>query len=63
MHKAKKPKMGRPRLPKGQVQDKKIIVRVTPVFYETLSAAAKKASKRLSDYVRDTLTEKLNQER
>jgi predicted HicB family RNase H-like nuclease len=62
MSKAKKSRMGRPPLAKGQVKDVMIVVRLTPAFHKALCAAAKNAGKCVTHYVRDTLTEKLNQE-
>ncbi len=62
MSKAKKSKMGRPALPKGQVKDVQIVIRLTPAFHKALCAAAKRADKSMTHYVRDLLAEKLNQE-
>lgn len=58
----KKTRMGRPPLPKGQVQDKLVVIRLTPAFHRTVCRAAKKAGKCLTHFVRDTLAEKLNEE-
>lgn len=62
MSKAKRSKMGRPPLAKGQVKDVQIVIRLTPAFHEALCATAKKAGKCLTHYVRDLLEEKVNQE-
>jgi predicted HicB family RNase H-like nuclease len=56
-------RMGRPPLPKGQVKDTLIVVRLTPAFHKALNAAAQKAGKKLTRYVRDVLADKLEQER
>jgi predicted HicB family RNase H-like nuclease len=63
MGKAKrKTRMGRPPFPKGQVQDKLVVIRLTPAFHRALCAAAKKAGKCLTHFIRDALAEKLNEE-
>lgn len=62
MSKAKKIKMGRPPLPKGQVKDVQMVIRLTPVFHKALCAAAKRADRCVTHYVRDVLAERLNQE-
>ena len=54
--------MGRPPLPKAQVKDTLIVIRLTPTFHKALCAAAKGAGKCVTHYVRDTLAEKLKQE-
>lgn len=62
MSKKKKTRMGRPPLPKGQVKDIQIVIRLTPAFHEALCAAAKKAGESLAGFVRSTLEDKLTEE-
>ncbi len=54
--------MGRPCLPKGRVKNRLLVIRVTPAFERELCAAARRADKCLTHFIRDTLTEKLERE-
>ena len=50
-------------MPRAQVKDTLVVIRLTPAFHKALCTAARGAGKCLTHYIRDTLAEKLNQEK
>ena len=51
----KKPKLGRPSLPKGEVREKITPIRFKPDERKTFEKAAEKAGFSLSEWIRQTL--------
>jgi uncharacterized protein (DUF1778 family) len=51
----KKPKIGRPRLPKGEAKAKIVPVRFTADERKAVESAAKASNQKLSDFIRSTL--------
>ena len=55
MSRAKKPLMGRPRLPRGQAKGRVLSLRLTPAEKRAVDAAAQLARKSASTWARDVL--------
>lgn len=51
----KTPKMGRPKLPKGEAKSLTIRARVSPEEYKAIGDAAKKQGEKLSEWARKAL--------
>jgi predicted HicB family RNase H-like nuclease len=55
MGKKKTSKMGRPRFPAGKAKSIQIAVRIEPVLYEKMQAAARREGKGVATWLRDTV--------
>lgn len=55
MAKQTKPKIGRPKLPKGEAKGRIVPVRFSAEEVQRISAAAKKNDQKLSEWIRSTL--------
>ena len=55
MAKQTKPKIGRPKLPKGEAKGRIVPVRISAEEVQRISAAAKKNDQKLSEWIRSTL--------
>lgn len=51
----KKPKVGRPKMPKGQAKGKIVPVRFSPEAIKAVELAAKSKKQTISDWIRGTL--------
>jgi hypothetical protein len=55
----KKPKVGRPKLPKGEAKGRIVPVRFTAETLRAMERAARKAKQSLSEWIRSTVDAKL----
>lgn len=55
MAKQTKPKMGRPKLPKGEAKGRIVPVRFSPEEVKRISAAATASNQKVSEWIRSTL--------
>ncbi len=51
----KAPKLGRPKLPKGEAKSKMLKARVSPSEFEAVERAAKKAGETVSEWARSVI--------